>query len=123
MPPRSICFSASSFAVDTSFAEHSTQRNGHTLRPTAFVRAPGGKQRHAAHFLLYVLPKGAHVTLWGLSGGMGQAVREKGIKGTELPPSSPLCITVPGSAALWEDLLKEQGSKSMQEVHANTPSA
>ncbi|KAK9787880.1 hypothetical protein WJX73_007818 [Symbiochloris irregularis] len=45
-----------------------------------------------------------------------EAVREKGIKGTELPPYSPLCITVPGAAALWEDLVKEHGSKSMQDV-------
>lgn len=51
---------------------------------------------------------------------MGQAVREKGVQGTELPPYSPLCITVPGAAALWEDLIKEHGSKSMQEVNGHT---
>ena len=47
-----------------------------------------------------------------------QRVREKGVRGQELPPYSPLTVVVPGAAALWEDVVKEHGRKTLQEVPA-----
>ena len=49
---------------------------------------------------------------------VSQAVRAKGIKGHELPPYSALTVPVPGAAALWEDVVKEFGSKSLGEVQS-----
>ena len=45
-------------------------------------------------------------------------MREKGVRGQELPPYSPLTVVVPGAAALWEDVVKEHGRKTLQEVLA-----
>ena len=46
----------------------------------------------------------------------GQAVRERGIAGSELPMRGALAVTVPGAAALWEDTLKAFGKLSLAEV-------
>ena len=38
-----------------------------------------------------------------------------------LPPHSALCVTVPGSAALWEDLMTQYGSKKCSFLDILTP--
>ncbi len=45
-----------------------------------------------------------------------EAIRAAGITGSELPPSSALSVTVPGAAALWEDVLQQWGTRSLQQV-------
>ena len=45
-----------------------------------------------------------------------QAVRKRGHEGTELPPDSALTVTVPGAAALWEDVTKTFGSLPLAQV-------
>lgn len=47
-----------------------------------------------------------------------QAVRGKGIEGHELPPYSALTVPVPGAAALWEDVVKQHGSKPLAEARS-----
>lgn len=46
----------------------------------------------------------------------GQAVRERGITGSELPVRGALAVTVPGAAALWEDTIKAFGKLPLAEV-------
>lgn len=43
-------------------------------------------------------------------------MRSRGHKGTELPPDSALTVTVPGAAALWEDVTKTFGSLPLAQV-------
>ena len=45
-----------------------------------------------------------------------QAVRERGITGSELPVRGALAVTVPGAAALWEDTIKAFGKLPLAEV-------
>ena len=49
-----------------------------------------------------------------------QAVRERGVSGSELPARSALAVTVPGAAALWEDTIKTFGKLSLAEVRRPT---
>lgn len=43
-------------------------------------------------------------------------MRAQGKTGTELPPDSALCVTVPGAAALWEDTVKGFGKLDLKQV-------
>ncbi|KAK9835342.1 hypothetical protein WJX81_003771 [Elliptochloris bilobata] len=45
-----------------------------------------------------------------------EAVRERGITGSELPMRGALAVTVPGAAALWEDTIKAFGKLPLAEV-------
>lgn len=45
-----------------------------------------------------------------------QAVRAQGITGHELPADSALCVTVPGAAALWEDMVKIFGTLDLKQA-------
>ena len=49
----------------------------------------------------------------------GQAVRERGITGSELPVRGALAVTVPGAAALWEDTVKAFGKLPLAEVRTS----
>ena len=50
------------------------------------------------------------------SGLTVEAVRERGITGTALPPFHALTVTVPGAAAAWEDAVQQWGRLSLSEV-------
>lgn len=43
-------------------------------------------------------------------------MRAQGILGLDLPPFSALTVTVPGAAALWEDVVKLYGKLSLKQV-------
>lgn len=45
-----------------------------------------------------------------------ECVRSKGINGHEMPPFSPLTVSVPGAAALWEDAVAQWGKLSLAQV-------
>ena len=43
-------------------------------------------------------------------------MRERGITGSELPVRGALAVTVPGTAALWEDTIKAFGKLPLAEA-------
>ena len=45
-----------------------------------------------------------------------QAVRGKGVKGNTLPTASALTVTVPGTAAMWEDTVTHFGRLPLSQV-------
>ncbi|KAF8057757.1 ywrD [Scenedesmus sp. PABB004] len=49
------------------------------------------------------------------------AVRAAGVAGPELPHRSPLCVSVPGAAALWDDALAAWGSGAVSLRDALAP--
>ena len=52
----------------------------------------------------------------GDKSGLVQFVRQLGIDGVDLPAFSALTVTVPGAAALWEDVIKKYGKLTLKEV-------
>ena len=45
-----------------------------------------------------------------------QHVRSLGHHGLDMPPFSALTVTVPGAAALWEDVIKTYGNLTLKQV-------
>ena len=45
-----------------------------------------------------------------------QHVRSLGIDGLDMPPFSALTVTVPGAAALWEDVIKKHGKLTLKQA-------